>query len=374
MLKRDFASTTRQIGSPDIMINQPHFMKDKDWGSIIGGGLKEYNRQQDIDALTTALQAEDEEQIADAWAKVDPMGYAQRLDQMKQARLDREQQLEDDELKHQKALELANLRNKTISSGGQNRGEFMSLLALKETLDPNNPEDTAKIKLIDDRLNYLSQNPEQIGKISTSRETGKTQAKDVDMFRSSLSKMPEIVSTVQYLGGDLSSGATYTGFGQAVDSFIKQTTGLSTKGSKDRAEYVAVVNNQILPLLRDTFGAQFTEREGRDLRETLGNPDSTPEEKRAVLKAFLDRKVKDVIGMARKLEMSGLNINDLTQDQYQEIMKDYLEPTKAQQMQQGLSQIVPQEEQMSKYDFSKSQEKKELKLSDGNTVRIRRKE
>lgn len=106
MLKRDFASTTRQIGSPDIMINQPHFMKDKDWGSIIGGGLKEYNRQQDIDALTTALQAEDEEQIADAWAKVDPMGYAQRLDQMKQARLDREQQLEDDELKFQRQLAL----------------------------------------------------------------------------------------------------------------------------------------------------------------------------------------------------------------------------------------------------------------------------
>lgn len=326
MLKRDFASTTRQIGSPDIMINQPHFLKPVDWGAVIDEYQKDVNeaeQKQNREALATALQAEDEEQIGDAWAKADPMGYAQRLDQLKQAKLEREQKLADDELKHQRALELANLRNKGVSSSGYgNKGEFMNLLAKRATLDPENPEDAAEIKLIDDRLAYMSQNPEQIGKISTARETGKTQAKDVDMFRSSLSKMPEIVSTVQYLGGDLSSGATYTVFGQAVDSFVKQTTGLSTKGSKDRAEYVAVVNNQILPLLRDTFGAQFTEREGRDLRETLGNPDSTPEEKRAILKAFLDRKIKDIMGMARKLEMSGVNINDITQNQYEEIMKD----------------------------------------------------
>ena len=61
-----------------------------------------------------------------------------------------------------------------------------------------------------------------------------------------------------------------------------------------REQYIATVNNQILPMLRDTFGAQFTVQEGESLKATLGAPNKSPQEKQAVLKAFIEQKKRDV--------------------------------------------------------------------------------
>jgi hypothetical protein len=70
----------------------------------------------------------------------------------------------------------------------------------------------------------------------------------------------------------------------------------------DRAAYVSMIDNQILPLLRDTFGAQFTEREGNTLRKTLGDANSTPEEKAAQLDAFIRQKQMSIESQKRKLD------------------------------------------------------------------------
>ena len=60
------------------------------------------------------------------------------------------------------------------------------------------------------------------------------------------------------------------------------------EGATARVEYMKKVDNEVLPLLRQTFGAQFTLQEGRDLRTTLGDPDLSPAEKDAALIAFID--------------------------------------------------------------------------------------
>jgi hypothetical protein len=65
-----------------------------------------------------------------------------------------------------------------------------------------------------------------------------------------------------------------------------------------RAEYISTVDNQVLPLLRDTFGAAFTQKEGDTLRATLGDPDKSPQEKQVVLKSFIEQKRRDLQALA----------------------------------------------------------------------------
>ena len=57
---------------------------------------------------------------------------------------------------------------------------------------------------------------------------------------------------------------------------------------------MTLINNQVLPLLRQTFGAAFTEREGETLKATMGDPDATPAQKIEQLNAFIDQKVRDI--------------------------------------------------------------------------------
>jgi hypothetical protein len=128
------------------------------------------------------------------------------------------------------------------------------------------------------------------------KETGEKKA----LLRSMNAKMPELESTVSNLS-KLGKLATYTASGKVVNETRKQLGLPASEGAVNRAEYVAVVDNQILPLMRDTFGAQFTEREGQTLRATLGDPDKTPAEKDAILKSFIKQKVQSIQSLKREV-------------------------------------------------------------------------
>lgn len=142
---------------------------------------------------------------------------------------------------------------------------------------------------------------ETAGNIEKEKQQAKFLSSDIDAYQNMVSKMPELEQTVDVLS-NLGKKATYTKAGQLFDTAMREGLGLSTEGSIARAEYEAVVNNQILPLLRDTFGAQFTEREGESLRRTLGDVNKTPEEKDAVLRSFIEQKVKSIESLGRKIE------------------------------------------------------------------------
>ena len=340
MVGRNSAALIAQIGQ----MSMPKITEGKslDIAGAVEAGLKGYDWGKNLreqkeqtanrNALVTALQSGDEEAIAQAHAKVDPVTYASEA------------------LKHQRALELARLRNKGISgaTGFSNKGEFMNLLQLRATLDPNDPKDAEQIKLVDNRLNYLSQNPEQVGKISTSREMGKNLAGDLNKFRTLSSQLPAMRSTIESLKG-LADDATYTRFGSAIDTTLKELAGMSLKGAEAKELYEAKIRDVLLEQLRPTFGAQFTEREGERLIGLLGKPNQTPEQKKALLTSYLEEYVKNIESLRAGLEWYGVDIPPMPAQ-----INEAINQTKAQQVQQGLSQIVPQEEQQfTPVDFSK---------------------
>jgi hypothetical protein len=112
-------------------------------------------------------------------------------------------------------------------------------------------------------------------------------------LKSQEAKLPNLEKVVGELS-ELGQKATYTATGRLKDT-IRRESGLDVgEGAVAREAYISMVNNQILPLLRDTFGAQFTEREGDSLKATLGSPNVSPKEKEAVLKSFIEQKKRNL--------------------------------------------------------------------------------
>lgn len=123
--------------------------------------------------------------------------------------------------------------------------------------------------------------------------TAKTELADRE---ATLPRLQQVVSELSELG----KKATYTQAGQAFNS-AKRQMGLNVgEGAIARKEYEAKVNNEILPLLRQTFGAAFTAAEGESLKATLGDPNVSPEEKDAVLRSFIDSKKESINTLKRR--------------------------------------------------------------------------
>jgi len=142
-------------------------------------------------------------------------------------------------------------------------------------------------------------------------ETGREQA----TLENAVAKLPEIEKTVQELS-ELGKKATYTMAGNVLDTARKELGLTPREAAVSKSEYIAKVDNQILPLLRDTFGAQFTEKEGETLRKTLGDTSKTPEEKDAVLRAFITQKYRNIeSGQRRVGGVPSVSMEELTAPQ-----------------------------------------------------------
>ena len=134
------------------------------------------------------------------------------------------------------------------------------------------------------------------GDVAQATVQGKAEGENVNLLASMEAKMPGLELVVEQLD-KLADKATYTWAGQNIDAARKQAGMEPRPEAVARAEYIAMVDNQVLPLLRDTFGAAFTQKEGDTLRDTLGDPDKSPAEKKAVLRAFIAQKKRDVAGL-----------------------------------------------------------------------------
>lgn len=131
------------------------------------------------------------------------------------------------------------------------------------------------------------------------KEQGKATGEAAALYDSMTSKMPGLEQVVNQLG-DLADKATYTQAGQLYNYGRKELGLDPTESAIARTAYTAMVDNQVLPMLRDTFGAQFTVVEGETLRATLGDPNKTPAEKKAVLKAFIEQKKRNIEAQAKQ--------------------------------------------------------------------------
>ena len=123
--------------------------------------------------------------------------------------------------------------------------------------------------------------------------TAKTELAD---RAATLPRLKQVIDELSTLG----KKATYTQAGQAFDSTKRQLGLKSGEGAIARKEYISKVDNEILPLLRLTFGAAFTAAEGESLKATLGDPNASPEEKDAVLRSFIDSKTESINTLKRR--------------------------------------------------------------------------
>jgi len=121
--------------------------------------------------------------------------------------------------------------------------------------------------------------------------------------KAALPSLKEVSSKLK----SLADVATFTTSGKAINLLSKELGFGATKGATARASMTAIVDNQVLPLLRDTFGAAFTENEGKSLKATILDKDATPEEKKATLDAFIDQKIRDIEVGKRELGLNDLS-------------------------------------------------------------------
>lgn len=127
--------------------------------------------------------------------------------------------------------------------------------------------------------------------------------KEMGVAEAKLNAMESSMPTLENVTGRLSKLgkiATYTQAGQVRDTALRELGMDIPDAAVARTEYISTVDNEVLPLMRQTFGAAFTAEEGNRLRVTLGDPDKTPDEKDAVLRSFISAKKGEIDSLKRQ--------------------------------------------------------------------------
>jgi hypothetical protein len=122
---------------------------------------------------------------------------------------------------------------------------------------------------------------------------------DLSRMQAALPGLTDVVGKLK----ELAPIATSTLGGKLFDMASKELGFGSTKGATAATKFGAMVNNQILPLLKPTFGGSFSVQEGQELKATMGDKDLSTDEKLATLEAFLEQKQRDI--ETKQLQLDG---------------------------------------------------------------------
>lgn len=248
----------------------PQAVSGVDWAKA----LETYNsasRQAQEDKhrqeLAAALEGGDQSKITGAIANYNPMAAAQMMLQEKNRTADRDWEREKLSLQNQYALKLFKDRSELAQQFKKPAlSEFDKVLQ---------------------------------------REQAKNYAAELENQRNLKSVMPKIENDVDRLM-ELAGTATSTGIGKALD-WVASQFGKGTEGAVARAEMENIVENNVLPQLRTLLGAQFTEKEGEKVKQTIMDPNRTPAERRVQLKNFLNSKYDALQQSNQKLQLFGGN-------------------------------------------------------------------
>lgn len=135
--------------------------------------------------------------------------------------------------------------------------------------------------------------PQIVKAVSLAEAEAKERGEVLTDIKRAEAALPGLNESVAQLR-ELATIATSTIGGKIFDAAVKETGFGSTKGATAKAKFIAIINNQVLPLLKPTFGAAFTVQEGESLKATMGDPDASPEQKMAQLDAFIEQKMRDI--------------------------------------------------------------------------------
>jgi hypothetical protein len=115
-------------------------------------------------------------------------------------------------------------------------------------------------------------------------EVGKDLGESQAQYSTLKASYPQLIDTTDRLA-KLAQVATYTKAGKWNDA-AKRQLGINVGDAGEAAaEMTTIIDVEVLPLLKPTFGAAFTVNEGEWLRNTMGNPDLSPEEKVSQIQA-----------------------------------------------------------------------------------------
>ena len=210
MAVKDYTSqliNTLAMFQPDI--------KPIDFSGVVDSYQNAYDKAHNkflTDALSKALQGGDENQINSAFAALDPVSaVANRLSQQ-QMQQRRDWQLEDAERDHRWELDKLNMQHylakeladyKSSLGGSESpfnsKNEFINLMGIKnnqQVWDSLSDEDKM---LVNARLNYMSNNPENVYEKAYQQSSGKERGKqlansisDKEGFRKALTEMKSL--------------------------------------------------------------------------------------------------------------------------------------------------------------------------------------
>lgn len=213
--------------------------------------------------------------------------------------------------------EMLSLKRQQLAQGGESnpfnsKNEFIALMGVKNNPKVWNSLPDDQKALIDARLNYMANNPENVFDVSYQKKRGSAQA-DIETRgdiayqgqlgkdRATLEKenselernLPAFEDMTKELI-DLADKATYTEAGQARDWFLRQTGQPMSEGGIAREKYKQVVANELIPKLKQMFGGQLSDSERESLLATLGDVNLSPEEKKSAINAFIESKRRQV--------------------------------------------------------------------------------
>lgn len=272
---------------------------------------RELARQQrdKMNAFADELTAQHPEAAAQIAA--DPMGYAKMLEEREKA--ERDQQFKMDMLNRQFSNSMALADRQHANSVG--------LAKLAAQLKGNAPDMTAAERNVQAMIATGKFTPEEAwavqfaggnptldmstfgkkGGEALDKKRGENYAEDLNAYNNLVANLPTLEAMVEELD-TLADKGTHTTTGRVIDTILKEGFDKTSSGALASAGYETRVNQNLLPLLRQTFGAAFTEKDREALTKTLGNPYEMPAIKKDTLKSFIENKKREIESKRRKLE------------------------------------------------------------------------
>jgi hypothetical protein len=147
-------------------------------------------------------------------------------------------------------------------------------------------------------------------KIISAQKKAESEAKGLGetkvAYRKLKASMPALVEVTNELKG-LAEVATYTKGGRAWDALVRELGFKPGKGATASAKYGAIVKNQVMPLLKATLGAAFTNEERKAMEATMGDESLSASEKHEQLDAFMRSKELSLETMEREIGIKDID-------------------------------------------------------------------
>jgi chorismate mutase len=215
MLNKNFAATSAMIGkAPKMVIEQPHFTKQEDWGQVMSKFLTDYKNQTNENELKSALQSGDEEAINKAAAAYDPKGFYDAMQKIKASR-------EASDLDFERQKELLGLRNQYDTEAAEKRAALAEKIASIKAggnglvnINMNNPFDKKRIETI---AKNMDEN------ISTAQGVYDTYKQALDLLNAEDVKTGGAWNAARGASGKLAGSALLNSNEQRLNALINET-------------------------------------------------------------------------------------------------------------------------------------------------------